>query len=120
METPAKSIESLFERVETYSKTTFELSKLKLLETITNVVTILVPRLAVILMISLFALVMNIGIALWLGELLGEAYYGFFIVAGFYLVAGIILHLFLQKWIQRPISELIIRQALQEDTYEKH
>ncbi|MBK7871486.1 MAG: hypothetical protein IPJ74_12830 [Saprospiraceae bacterium] len=94
METPASSIELLFERVETYSRTTYELSKLKLLETITIVVTSLVSRLSVIISISLFVLVLNIGIALWLGELLGKYYYGFFIVAAFYLVMGIILHFF--------------------------
>jgi hypothetical protein len=113
METPASLIESLFERAEDYGKTTYELSKLKLLETTVNVVNSLVPRLSVIIMISLFALVLNIGIALLLGEMLGKSYYGFFIVAGFYLVAAIMLHFFLQKWIKKPISEFIIKQALQ-------
>jgi hypothetical protein len=113
METPATSIESLFERIEAYSKTTLELSKLKLLQTTINIVNSLVPRLSVIIMISLFALVLNIGIALFLGELLGKSYYGFFIVAGFYLVAAIVLHFFLQKWIKKPLSDLIIKQALQ-------
>jgi hypothetical protein len=112
METPAVSVESLFERVEAYSKTTFELSKLKLLETAIMVVTVLLPRLSVILMGSLFALVLNIGIALYLGELLGKSYYGFFIVAAFYLVAGWILHVFLHKWIKKPLADLIINQAL--------
>ena len=113
METPATSIESLFERLQEYSKTTYELSKLKLLETTINVVNILIPRISVILMISLFALVLNIGIALFLGELLGKSYYGFFIVAGFYLGAAIVLHFFLNKWIKKPLSDLIIKQALQ-------
>jgi len=113
VETPATSIESLFERLQAYSKTTYELSKLKLLETTINVVNILIPRISVILMISLFALVLNIGIALFLGELLGKSYYGFFIVAGFYLVAAIVLHFFLNKWIKKPLSDLIIKQALQ-------
>jgi hypothetical protein len=113
METPASLIESLVERVEAYSKTTFELSKLKLLETTTIVVTALIPRLAAIIMFSLFALVLNIGIAMMLGELLGKAYYGFFIVAAFYLLAGLIVHFFLHNWIRKPISDLIIKQALQ-------
>jgi hypothetical protein len=112
METPATSIESLFERVEAYSKTTYELAKFKLLETTIIVVTALLPRLGVILMIFLFALVLNIGIALFLGELLGKSYYGFFIVAGFYLVAAFILHFFLHKWIKKPVSDLIIKQVL--------
>jgi hypothetical protein len=63
-------------------------------------------------MITMFVFVMNIGIALWLGELLGKACYGFFIVAAFYLIAGILFHFFLYKWIRKPISNLIINQAL--------
>ena len=113
MENPVSLVESLWERVEGYAKTTYELSMLKLLQTTINIVNMLVPRISVIIMISLFALVLSIGIALFLGELLGKSYYGFFIVAGFYLIAGIILHFFLHKWIKKPISEAIIKQALQ-------
>ena len=113
METPANSIELLFEKVESYGKTTYELSKLKALETATVVATSLVSRLSVLIMISMFALVLNIGVALWLGELIGKSYYGFFIVAAFYLVAGILLHFFLHRWIRKPMSDLIITQALQ-------
>lgn len=113
METTAGVIESLFEKAETYAKTTYELSKLKSLETSTRVATSLISRLSVIIMFSLFALVLNIGVALLLGELLGKSYYGFFIVAAFYLVAGIVFHLFLLKWIKKPLSDLIITQALQ-------
>ena len=113
METPANEIESLFEKVEAYTKTTYELSKLKLLETTIIVVTALLPKLSVILMVSLFVLVLNIGIALFLGEILGKSYYGFFIVAAFYLIAGIILHFFLHNWIKKPVSDLIIKQVLQ-------
>jgi membrane-associated HD superfamily phosphohydrolase len=113
METQASLIESLFAKVETYGKTTYELSKLKALNTTTIVTTTLVSRLSVILMISMFALVFNIGIALYLGELIGKSYYGFFIVAAFYLVGGIVLHFFLHKWIRKPLTDLIITQALQ-------
>jgi hypothetical protein len=113
METPADSIESLFERAETYGRTTYELSKLKLLETTNVVVTSLIARLSTILMVAMFSFVLSIAVALWLGDILGKAYYGFFIVAGFYLLAGIVLHLFLHRWVKTPISELIIKQALQ-------
>jgi hypothetical protein len=113
METPANIVEQLYERVEAYGKTTVELSKLKAVETSTRVVTSLISRISVIIMISLFALVLNIGVALWLGELLGKSYYGFFIIAVFYLVLGIILHFFLHNWIKKPVSDLIISQALQ-------
>ena len=113
METPKQSIESLFERVEAYGKTTYELSKLKLLETTNIVISSLIARLSTILMIAMFSFVLSIAVALWLGDILGKAYYGFFIVAGFYLLAGIVLHFFLHRWVKKPISELIIKQALQ-------
>jgi hypothetical protein len=113
METAANSIESLFEKAETYGKTTYELSKLKLLQTSTVVVSSLLARLSVIAMLSMFALISSIGVAIFLGELLGKSYYGFFIVAAFFLVAGIVLHFFLHKLIRRPVSEIIIKQALQ-------
>ena len=113
METPANTIESLFQKVETYGLTTYELSKLKLLETTTVIATALIPRLSVVLMISLFIFVVSIGIALFLGEMLGKSYYGFYIVAAVYLLTAIILHFFLRRWIKKPISDLIIKQALQ-------
>ena len=113
METTSGILGSLFEKVEAYGMTTFELSKLKVLETITDVVSSVVSRLSVILIISMFALIFNIGLALWLGELTGKIYFGFFIVAAFYLVAGIIMHFFLLKWIKKPFSNIIISQALQ-------
>jgi len=113
METPTILIESLFDSVETYSKTTFELAKLKALETTTIVATTLISRLGIIAMILMFVLVLTIGIALLVGEIFGKPYYGFFIVAAFYLVAGIVFRLFLHKWIKKPISDLIIMQALQ-------
>ena len=112
MTNPDNFIELLVERAETYGKTTYELSKLKLLKTTIVVVPSLVSRLVVILILTLFTLVFNIGIALMLGELLGELYYGFFIVAAFYLIVGIVLHFFLHSWIKKPISNLIIKQAL--------
>ena len=84
----------LKETTEQYIKATIELSKLKILETITNVITSLVAKIAVVLIFSMFLLIFNIGIAFMLGDYIGKTYYGFFIVAGFYLMAGAIFHFF--------------------------
>jgi hypothetical protein len=112
MEKPAILIESLIERAEIYGKTTLELSKLKALEASTCITTSLVSRLSVIILFSFFGLILSIGIALLLGDLIGKSYYGFFIVAIFYLIAGLVFHFFLYKWIKIPLSDLIIKQAL--------
>src|SRR6185503_17651299 len=113
METPESAVETLIERMEAYGKTTIELSKLKALDTATVVVTSLVAKLSVIIMITLFAILFSIGIAQVLGELLGKTYYGFFIVAAAYLLAGIVFHFFLHGWIKKPVCDLIISQTLQ-------
>ncbi len=107
-------IESLFESAETYAKTTIEISKLKALETTTVIVTSLMSKLIVMILFLLFFLVLNTGIAFLIGDLVGKAYYGFFIVAAFYLVAGIISHFFLFKWLAKPIGDFIISQFLQQ------
>jgi len=112
METPATALNLLFEKVEEYIKTTIELSKLKLIETTIIIITALISRISVIITILLSVLVLNIGIALYLGEILGKIYYGFFIVAAFYFFVGIIMYFFLHKWIKKPISNLIINQVL--------
>jgi len=113
METPASVMEETIKRFEAYSTTTVELTKLKAIDATTTVVTSVVSKATVVLMFSMFAFVLNIGIALWVGELLGKSYYGFFVVAGFYLIAGIIFNFFLPKWVGKPLSDLIITQALQ-------
>jgi hypothetical protein len=111
MEKPIVAIETLFEKVDAYSKISVELAKLKLLHFSTVAATSLLSRLGVIMMFIMFALAFNIGLALLLGELLGKAYYGFFIVALFYLLVGVVLHFFLHTWIRKPVSELIINGA---------
>ena len=113
METPSSIIETLVERAELYGKTNYELTKLKSLETTAIVVSSILSRLGVFVMLSLFALFLNIGIALMLGDILGKSYYGFLIVSGFYLIAGIVFYFFLNKWIKKPLSDLIISEVLQ-------
>ena len=71
-----------------------------------------ISLLIVVFVISTFILFLSVGIALLLGEWLGKLYYGFFIIAVFYLVVGIVMHFYLHKWIKKPVADLIIKQVL--------
>jgi len=113
MKTPAVLIEALYERVEDYGTLSIELAKLKGVETISKVSTALIARLSVFVTIILFIVILTIGIALVIGDMLGKWYYGFFIVASFYLVLAIVLHFFLHGWIKRPVSSMVISEILQ-------
>jgi hypothetical protein len=110
MDSAKDNFEALFERVENYTKTTIEITKLKAIDSAINVTASLIAKMGVVMVLSLFFLVFNIGIAIYLGEVLEKLYYGFFIVAGFYLILGVIFHFFLHKWIKRPIADIIVKQ----------
>lgn len=113
METPSSLLQTLFEQIKDLGSTTYELTKLKALEAITKIVSKLVSKFIVVLVISMFVLILNFGLALYLGEILGKIYIGFFIVAAFDLIVGIVFHFFLHKWINKPVSDSIIYEALQ-------
>jgi len=112
MEDNTKLLESLLERATEYGKTSYELVKLKALDKTTDVVSTLIPHSVVVALIALFMLFLNLGLALWLGEVLGKTFYGFFVVAAFYIITGIIVHFFMHKWLKRLVGNYFIRHVL--------
>src|ERR1019366_7522455 len=114
MNNSATSIETLFERAEDYSKTTIELIKLSAIDKSAELVSSLAARLAIFMVVALFILIINIGLAMWIGELLGKTYYGFFAVGGFYVLISILLYAFRNQWIKTPVSNSIINQMLKK------
>jgi hypothetical protein len=112
MEDNAKLLETLLERATDYGKTSIELAKLKALDKTTDIVSSFVPLFVVVIFVESFLLFLNLGLAFWLGEVLGKSFYGFFVVAAFYVFAGIVVHLFLQKWIKKVVGNYIIKRVL--------
>ncbi len=107
-------IATLFERAEDYSKTTLKLFKLNAIDKSADVASSVVARLVVIMTVVFSVLIFSIGAALWLGKLLDEIFYGFFIVGGFYLFIAVILQLFRKQWLKYPVSNSIIKKMLKE------
>lgn len=112
----ATPLEILFEKAEEYSKTTIELFKLNAIDKSAEVVSSLAVRLVIFIVVALFTLIINIGIALWLGELLGKTYFGFFVIGGCYALVIILLYTFRHKLIKYPVSNSIISQMLKQKT----
>ena len=107
-----KLIESLLERVTDYGKSTYELVKLKALDKTTDAVSSFVPHSFVFALIGIFMLFANLGLALYLGEILGKPFYGFLVVAAFYGIVGMIIHFFMHKWLKKLVSNYIIKHVL--------
>ena len=109
MDEKIKQIESLLESVAEFSKTSYELGKLKLLEKTSDAVSSFIPRAIVLVLVMVFLLFLNLGLSFWLGMILGNIYLGFFIVAAFYGIIGIIFHFFLHEWLKKIIRNYIIK-----------
>jgi len=110
----ATPIATLFERAEEYSKTSLKLFRLNAIDKSADIASSLVSRLAVIMTVVFSVLIGSIGVALWLGKLLGDAFYGFFAVGAFYALLALLLHLFREQWLKYPVSNSIIKQMLKE------
>ncbi|MFB9079659.1 hypothetical protein ACFFLS_07205 [Flavobacterium procerum] len=105
---------NLYEKAENYTKTSLELLKLKTVCSVADGVSSLASKIAVGIVVAFFTLFLNVGLSLWIGKELGEYYFGFFIMALFYLIVAIIVHKAHHKLIKTPIGNSIISSILKE------
>jgi hypothetical protein len=111
MENVTSSIESLIEKVKSYVETTVDLLKLKAIDKSSTVASVVIDYLIVFLMFGIFAVLLNVGLALLIGEFLGKAYYGFFIMAVINAIIGFVL-LKNNKWIKTPLTNNMVKKLL--------
>ena len=112
MEKETNSIESLLEKTGDFLETKVELLKLQAVDKVTGIGSSLATAIILIIVISVMLFTLNIGIAIWIGELLGEVYYGFFIVSGFYLLVALFMYLFRYQWLKKPFHDRLIKKML--------
>jgi hypothetical protein len=112
MDDNARLFGSLLDRATEYSITSYELVKLKAVDKTSDVVSSVIPYSVVLILVSSFLLFLNLGLALWLGEILGKPFLGFMVIAGFYLLIGLIVFLFMHKWIKKVVYNYVIKQLL--------
>lgn len=108
--TVLENIETLFETIKVYGKTNLDLLKLKAVDKIAETVSAAFTVIVIGIIMLIFFILLSIGIALLLGEILGKIYYGFFALAGFYLIIGLILNSMKAKWFRLPIENMIVKK----------
>ena len=106
------TLESLIDSVENYGKTSIDLAKLKAIRKVSEVVSSLAASVVVIFMTILCIFIFSIGLSLWIGDYLGKPYWGFFIIAGVYLLVAIICHAASKQLIKTPVSNSILKNIL--------
>jgi hypothetical protein len=104
-------LESLLERADDYGKTTLELLKLKAVDKSSDAVSSIISRAIPVFLLLMFLLIGSFALSYWLGDLLGNVWHGFLIVAGFYGLLGI-LFLLLHNWLKNKVANGIIKQLL--------
>jgi hypothetical protein len=114
MENKTLCIEPFIQRAEQYGKLRYELIKLKTIYTVSKVVSVIVSKAIFILILMTSTIILTVGIALWLGDILGKSYYGFFCVAGFYGFIGFVLYFILKKRIKKNVANSIIAHLLKQ------
>jgi len=112
MENIAENIELLYQKVEKYSKTSFELLQLSAIDKTSDILSSLAIVIVLSFISAMFTLFLNIGISLYLGDLLQNYVLGFIIVAVCYLLIGIIIYVFRISLIKTPIDNLIVSKFL--------
>jgi hypothetical protein len=111
MQSKEQTIEAVVIKIEAYVKTNLELVKLHAVDKSADIASKLISRTIFFIAFSFFALFINIGLSFWLGEILGKDYYGFAIIAGFYLLLSIVL-MILHRPIIYKIKNYFINQLL--------
>ncbi|CAM3605379.1 hypothetical protein O8E88_002314 [Flavobacterium psychrophilum] len=115
MENSTTTIEKLIEKSEIYAKTTLELCKYEAVYKSADIFSNLAVKMAITFVVVLFLLLINVGLALFVGQYLGEIYYGFFVVAFGYLCLAILLYIFREEWVRTPVSNFIINKMKNEN-----
>lgn len=115
MDPEPNTVEPLVTKVGEYLETRLALLKLRATDKSADIVSGLVSKLVAVLFGSIFLITLNIGIGLFLGDLLGKNYYGFFVLAGFYAICALVFHAFKDKWVRKPVSDSIIKKMTKDE-----
>lgn len=118
-----EQIEDLIVNLKSYASSSFEIIKLEAVERTSSIAANFISGLVIGLVVILFAFFSSLGICFYLSELLGNNYWGFGIVAGAYLLLGIVLIIGRKKLLNKPIRNRIIQELFQEQVnteYNEH
>jgi hypothetical protein len=106
------TLRTLLDNASDYLETRVELLKLQAIDKSSDITSSIVSRITIFIILIFAVFILNMGLAMWIGELLGKTYLGFFVVAGFYGLLALLLHLFRRSWLKEPVSTMIIKKML--------
>ncbi len=106
------SIGTLIDKSKDFLETQMELTKLKAIDKSADVLSSVVVMVSMLFIGTLVIILFSIGLALFLGTMLGAYHNGFFVVGGIYTIVLLILYIQRDKWIKSPVSKQLINKML--------
>ena len=92
-----------------FVKTSIELMKIRAVDKAAEIVSLIAARVAAALIFLSGLLMASVGLALWLGELLGGSWFGFFIVAGAYFLLAIAVYFILRNKVRKNVTNKLLQ-----------
>ena len=111
-ESHVEMIESLVTKAVDYGKTSLKLARYKALQKTSEMVSYAISLAIVTFFLLICMLFFSLGLAIWIGALLGNSIYGFYIVAAAYGFIGIFVQVFMHNWLKKLVNNLFIKQML--------
>jgi len=118
MEKVFAKTEELAENIKEYVNARIESVKLKAAEKSSAVIANVIARLVVTTLFFFFIVFAGIALSLLLGEWIGKTWAGFLIVAGLYLLIGIVVWAGREKMIRLPMMNALIKQLFRDEDEE--
>jgi Putative Actinobacterial Holin-X, holin superfamily III len=106
------TIGALIDKSKDFLDTKIELARLKTIDKSADVLSSVIVMVSMLFIATLVIILFSIGLALFLGSLLGAYHDGFFVVGGFYAIVLLILYIQRDKWIKTPVSRELINKML--------
>jgi hypothetical protein len=119
MEKLFSRVENLADSVKEYVNTRIESVKLNVAEKSSAVISNVIARMVVAVVFIFFMGLASVALSIILGEWIGKAWAGFLVVAGLYLLIGVIVWVGKEKLIRLPVMNALIRQLFNSDEKDK-
>lgn len=106
--------DTLIERMKEFGIAYAELIKLKAIKLASEIISAIIPDVIFSLLMFTIVLLFTIGIAIWLGGVMGKLYLGFLLIGSFYLLIGLISHFIMRGWLKRQLGNYFIKNIFRD------
>lgn len=115
MTTVIENAEKLLATAADLAETKFEIAKLKATGKVSGALSSIIALIMIIVFGAGAVTILSFGLAYLIGNQLGNISYGFFIIGAVYALAGWLVYINRNKWIQQPLKNLFIDKIAGND-----